>query len=83
MASVSIRCTPTPSSTRRCGPTNSLPIRAARYGLTIDEYKRRNLMSIEITSADVAGVVAATLGPIFSCVTGAHIPIDGGNDRVI
>lgn len=57
--------------------------RAAHYGLTIDEYKRRNLMSIEITSADVAGVVAATLGPIFSCVTGAHIPIDGGNDRVI
>jgi rhamnose utilization protein RhaD (predicted bifunctional aldolase and dehydrogenase)/NAD(P)-dependent dehydrogenase (short-subunit alcohol dehydrogenase family) len=57
--------------------------RAARYGLTIDEYKRRNLMGIEITSSDVAGVVAAALGPVFSCVTGAHIPIDGGNDRVI
>ncbi len=57
--------------------------RAARYGLTIEEYKRRNLMSIEITSADVAAVVAATLGDSFSRVTGAHIPIDGGNDRVI
>lgn len=57
--------------------------RAARYGLTIDEYKRRNLLGIEITSSDVAGVVAAALGPVFSCVTGAHIPIDGGNDRVI
>ena len=57
--------------------------RAARYGLTIEEYKRRNLMSIEITSADVAGVVAATLGSSFSRITGAHIPIDGGNDRVI
>ncbi len=57
--------------------------RADRYGLTIEEYKRRNLMSIEITSADVAGVVAATLGSSFSRITGAHIPIDGGNDRVI
>jgi len=57
--------------------------RAARYGMSIEEYKRRNLMSIEITSADVAGVVATTLGPTFSRITGAHIPIDGGNDRVI
>lgn len=57
--------------------------RAARYGMTIEEYKRRNLLSTEITSADVAGVVATTLGNAFSTVTGAHIPIDGGNDRVI
>ena len=57
--------------------------RAARYGMSVAEYKRRNLMSIEITSADVAGVVATTLGSTFSRITGAHIPIDGGNDRVI
>jgi rhamnose utilization protein RhaD (predicted bifunctional aldolase and dehydrogenase)/NAD(P)-dependent dehydrogenase (short-subunit alcohol dehydrogenase family) len=57
--------------------------RASRYSMSIDEYKRRNLLSIEITSADVAGVVAETLGETFSRVTGAHIPIDGGNDRVI
>ncbi|MEN8233465.1 MAG: bifunctional aldolase/short-chain dehydrogenase [Actinomycetota bacterium] len=57
--------------------------RAARYGLTVEEYKRRNLLSIEITSADVAGIVATTLSPVFSTVTGAHIPIDGGSDRVI
>jgi rhamnose utilization protein RhaD (predicted bifunctional aldolase and dehydrogenase)/NAD(P)-dependent dehydrogenase (short-subunit alcohol dehydrogenase family) len=57
--------------------------RAARYSMTIEEYKRRNLLSIEITSADVAGIVSTTLGDIFSRVTGAHIPIDGGNDRVI
>ncbi|MEN8115051.1 MAG: bifunctional aldolase/short-chain dehydrogenase, partial [Actinomycetota bacterium] len=57
--------------------------RAARYGLTIEEYKRRNLLSTEITSADVAGIVATTLSPVFSTVTGAHIPIDGGSDRVI
>ncbi len=57
--------------------------RASRYGLSIEEYKCRNLMSIEITSADVARLVAGTLGESFSRVTGAHIPIDGGNDRVI
>jgi len=57
--------------------------RAARYGMSIAEYKRRNLLSIEITSADVANVVAELLGDRFSRVTGAHVPIDGGNDRVI
>jgi rhamnose utilization protein RhaD (predicted bifunctional aldolase and dehydrogenase)/NAD(P)-dependent dehydrogenase (short-subunit alcohol dehydrogenase family) len=57
--------------------------RAARYGMTIDEYKRRNLMSIEITSAAVAAVVATMLGPVFAPITGSHVPIDGGNDRVI
>ncbi|MDX2345125.1 MAG: bifunctional aldolase/short-chain dehydrogenase, partial [Acidimicrobiia bacterium] len=35
--------------------------RAARYGMTIDEYKRRNLMGVEITSAAVANVVATML----------------------
>ncbi|MEN8040466.1 MAG: bifunctional aldolase/short-chain dehydrogenase [Actinomycetota bacterium] len=57
--------------------------RANRYGMTIEEYKRRNLLGIEISSADVARVVAETLGDSFSRVTGAHIPIDGGNERVI
>lgn len=57
--------------------------RASRYGLSIEEYKRRNLLGVEIRSADVATVVAEILGDSFSRVTGAHIPIDGGNDRVI
>jgi rhamnose utilization protein RhaD (predicted bifunctional aldolase and dehydrogenase)/NAD(P)-dependent dehydrogenase (short-subunit alcohol dehydrogenase family) len=57
--------------------------RSERYGLSVEEYKKRNLLGLEITSADVAGVVVVTLGQVFSSVTGAHIPIDGGNDRVI
>jgi len=57
--------------------------RSSRYGMSIEEYKRRNLLGVEITSADVGAVVAVTLGSSFSTVTGAHIPIDGGNDRVI
>lgn len=57
--------------------------RAKRYGMSIEEYKRRNLLGIEITSAAVGDVVATTLGNVFAPVTGAHIPIDGGNERVI
>ncbi len=57
--------------------------RAARYGLDVDEYKRRNLLSVEITSGTVAGVVAELLGDRFAATTGAQIPIDGGSERVI
>jgi rhamnose utilization protein RhaD (predicted bifunctional aldolase and dehydrogenase)/NAD(P)-dependent dehydrogenase (short-subunit alcohol dehydrogenase family) len=60
-----------------------LASRAAKYGMSIEDYKRRNLLGVEITSADVASVVVATLGSGFRTVTGAHIPIDGGNERVI
>jgi len=31
----------------------------------------------------VGAVVATLLGDVFSTITGAHIPIDGGNERVI
>ncbi|MFV0427259.1 MAG: SDR family oxidoreductase [Beutenbergiaceae bacterium] len=57
--------------------------RAAKYGVTIDEYKRRNLLSTEITSADVGNLVAAMAGPLFAATTGAQVPIDGGSDRII
>jgi NAD(P)-dependent dehydrogenase (short-subunit alcohol dehydrogenase family) len=57
--------------------------RAARYGLTVDEYRTKNLLRTEITSRDVAALVCVLAGPAFSKTTGAQIPIDGGNDRVI
>ena len=57
--------------------------RAARYGLTVDEYKRRNLLAAEVTARDVARVVTALCSDTFRVTTGAQIPIDGGNDRVI
>ncbi len=56
---------------------------AERYGLTVEEYKTRNLLKTEIRSKDVGRMVAAMAGPIFGKTTGAQIPIDGGNDRVI
>ena len=56
---------------------------AQRYGVTVEEYKTRNLMKTEIKSADVANMVCAMASPIFGKTTGAQIPVDGGNDRVI
>ncbi len=57
--------------------------RASKYDMTVDEYKARNLMGTEVTSAMVAGVVAELCGSRFAATTGAQIPIDGGNERVI
>lgn len=56
---------------------------AERYGITVEEYKTRNLMKTEIRSRDVGRMVAAMASPIFAKTTGAQIPVDGGNDRVI
>ena len=56
---------------------------ARRYGLTIDQYKARNLMQTEVVSRDVARAVVALADQTFSRTTGAQIPVDGGNDRVI
>jgi rhamnose utilization protein RhaD (predicted bifunctional aldolase and dehydrogenase)/NAD(P)-dependent dehydrogenase (short-subunit alcohol dehydrogenase family) len=57
--------------------------RAAHYGLTVAGYKRRNLLKTEVTSAAVARAVAELCTDTFACTTGAQIPIDGGNERVI
>jgi NAD(P)-dependent dehydrogenase (short-subunit alcohol dehydrogenase family) len=57
--------------------------RAAAYGMSVSDYQRNNLLGVQITAKDVALAVAALVGPAFRCTTGAQIPIDGGNDRVI
>ncbi|MCR4336227.1 MAG: SDR family oxidoreductase, partial [Candidatus Omnitrophica bacterium] len=57
--------------------------RAKRYGMSIEEYKKSNLLKTEITSVDVANLVCVMAGSVFSKTTGAQIPIDGGNERVI
>lgn len=56
---------------------------AERYGMTVEEYKTKNLMKVEIKSKDIGNMVAAMASPLFGKVTGAQIPVDGGNDRVI
>lgn len=57
--------------------------RAESYGLTVEAYKKNNVLGVEITARHVAELAAEMCGPFFSRTTGAQVPIDGGNDRVI
>ena len=60
-----------------------LAARAAHYGLSVEQYKKRNVLKTEVTSRDVAALAAEMLGPLFAKTTGAQLPVDGGNERVI
>lgn len=60
-----------------------LEARASHYGTTVKEYKTNNILKVEITSKDIAEMAAIMLSPTFSKITGAQIPIDGGNERTI
>jgi len=60
-----------------------LAARASHYGLSVKQYKTRNVLKTEVTSRDVAELAAELCGPLFAKVTGAQLPIDGGNERVI
>ena len=57
--------------------------RAASYGLSVEAYKTNNVLKVEVISQDVAELAAELCGPLFAKTTGAQIPVDGGNDRVI
>lgn len=57
--------------------------RAKAYGVSVEEYKKSNILKTTIESADVARLICAMAGPAFAKTTGAQIPIDGGNERVI
>ena len=57
--------------------------RAAHYEMSVDDYKKRNLLHAEVTSAKVGDLAATVCSPVFSCTTGAQIAIDGGSDRII
>ncbi len=60
-----------------------LNARAKHYGMSVTDYKTNNLLKTEVTSMDVANLVCALASPLFGKTTGAQIPIDGGNERVI
>ena len=57
--------------------------RAANYGLTVAEYKARNLLGVEVTAAGVASVVAELCGSRFGATTAAQITVDGGSERTV
>ncbi|HEU4384722.1 MAG TPA: bifunctional aldolase/short-chain dehydrogenase [Anaeromyxobacteraceae bacterium] len=60
-----------------------LEARALAYGMTVEQYRTKNLLRTEVHAADVAELAAELCGPLFARTTGAQIPVDGGNDRVI
>jgi NAD(P)-dependent dehydrogenase (short-subunit alcohol dehydrogenase family) len=60
-----------------------LAARASHYGVSIEEYKSSNVLKVEVKSRDVAELAAEMCGPLFAKTTGAQLPVDGGNDRVI
>ena len=60
-----------------------LAARARHYGLTVEQYKKNNVLKTEITSRDVAELAAEMCGPLFAKTTAAQVPVDGGNERVI
>ncbi len=57
--------------------------RARQYGMTVEQYKTNNVLRTEVRSRDVAELVAEMCGPLFAKTTGAQVPVDGGNERVI
>ncbi len=62
---------------------DALATSASRYNMTVEEYKSKNLLKTEISSAAVGNVLSTLASDIFNSTTGAQIPVDGGNDRVI
>tara|TARA_Y100000590_G_scaffold406153_1_gene495068 strand:- start:381 stop:2354 length:1974 start_codon:yes stop_codon:yes gene_type:complete len=60
-----------------------LKARAKEYELTVNEYKRRNLLKTDVTSSDVAELVIFLASARSNKTIGAQIPVDGGNDRII
>jgi len=60
-----------------------LNARAKHYGMSVEDYKCKNILKTELKSSDVADLAAAMCGKLFAKTTGAQLPVDGGNDRVI
>ena len=57
--------------------------RAKQYAMTVEEYKTNNVLRTQVGSHDVAELAAEMCGALFAKTTGAQVPVDGGNERVI
>jgi rhamnose utilization protein RhaD (predicted bifunctional aldolase and dehydrogenase)/NAD(P)-dependent dehydrogenase (short-subunit alcohol dehydrogenase family) len=60
-----------------------LAARAKAYNLSVEQYKKKNLLKTEVSSKDVAELAAEMCGALFAKTTAAQVPVDGGNERVI
>ena len=62
---------------------DALESSARRYGKTVEEYKRSTLLGVGVRLEDVSEAVCLLLSDRFSRTTGAQVPVDGGNLRVV
>ncbi len=60
-----------------------LASRAKAYNLTVEQYKKNNLLKTEVTSKDVAEMAAEMCGPLFAKTTAAQVPVDGGTEKLV
>jgi len=60
-----------------------LEARAMAYGLSVEQYKQRNLLRTEVASRDVAELAAELCGPLFAKCTGVQVPLDGGHEGIV
>jgi len=60
-----------------------LASRAKAYNLTVEQYKKNNLLQTEVSSKDVAEMAAEMCGPLFAKTTAAQVPVDGGTEKLV
>jgi rhamnose utilization protein RhaD (predicted bifunctional aldolase and dehydrogenase)/NAD(P)-dependent dehydrogenase (short-subunit alcohol dehydrogenase family) len=60
-----------------------LASRAKAYNMSVEQYKKNNLLRTEVSSKDVAELAAEMCGTLFAKTTAAQVPVDGGNERVV
>jgi NAD(P)-dependent dehydrogenase (short-subunit alcohol dehydrogenase family) len=60
-----------------------LASRAKAYNMTVEQYKKNNLLKAEVSSKDVSELAAEMCGALFAKTTAAQVPVDGGNERVV
>ncbi len=63
--------------------TDVIAGRAKSYNMSAEDYKKHNILGVEIHSKDVARLITTLCSEAFAKTTGAQIPLDGGNERVI
>ena len=60
-----------------------LASRAKAYNMTVEQYKRNNLLKTEVSSKDVAELVAEMCGTLFAKTTASQVPVDGGTEKLV
>ena len=60
-----------------------LASRAKAYNMTVEQYRKNNLLKTEVSSKDVAELAAEMCGPLFAKTTAAQVPVDGGTEKLV